>query len=309
MAFIISLLTTLVSLLVYFSSKKIVSSHSRSGVQAIAVLIGLVSIIVCFSRTLRIISVGSVGVVESFGSVAERPLSPGIHAVNPFSNLEVFSTRLRNVTEDIEVTSQEGLTFNLHVSLQYRLEPQQVVNFYQSIGDDEAEIIRSRFRSTVREITARYPVEFVYSSQRQEVSEQLQARLSEQLEPLGFSVEGAYLREVILPETLQAAIQEKLSAEQESQQMAFTLERERQEAERKRVEAQGVADAQAIVAESLTDQALQLRAIEATESLAESDNAKVVVVGGGESGAPLVFQLNSDLSGQSSSSQVSSAQN
>ncbi|NJL38367.1 MAG: prohibitin family protein [Leptolyngbyaceae cyanobacterium RM2_2_4] len=307
MAFIVSLLATLVSLLVYFSSKKMVSSHSRSGIQAIAVLIGLISIIVCFSRTLRIISVGNVGVVESFGSVAERPLSPGIHAVNPFSNLEVFSTRLRNVTEDIEVTSQEGLTFNLHVSLQYRLEPQQVVNFYQSIGDDEAEIIRSRFRSTVREITASYPVESVYSSQRQEVSEQLQVRLSEQLEPLGFSVEGAYLREVILPETLQAAIQEKLSAEQESQQMAFTLERERQEAERKRVEARGVADAQAIVAESLTDQALQLRAIEATESLAESDNAKVIIVGG-EDGAPLVFQLNSDLAGQSSS-QVSSAPN
>ncbi|MBD2055240.1 prohibitin family protein [Oculatella sp. FACHB-28] len=309
MAFVVSLLTTLVALLVYFSSKKMTSSRNRSGVQAIAAFIGLISILVCFSRTLRIISAGNVGVVESFGKVAERPLTPGIHAVNPFSDLEVFSTRLRDVTEEIEVTSQEGLTFNLHVSLQYRLEPQQVVNFYQSIGDDETEIVRSRFRSIVREITASYPVESVYSSRRQEVSEQMQERLSEQLEPLGFSVEGAYLREAILPETLQAAIQEKLSAEQESQQMAFTLERERQEAERKRVEAQGVADAQAIVAESLTAEALQLRAIEATESLATSDNAKVVVIGGGEGGAPLVFQLNSDLAGQSSAPQVSTAPN
>jgi regulator of protease activity HflC (stomatin/prohibitin superfamily) len=308
MAFIVSLLTTLVSLSVYFSSKKMVGSQSRSRVQAIAIFIGLISILVCFSRTLRVISVGNVGVVESFGDVAERPLTPGIHAVNPFSNLEVFSTRLQDVTEDVEVTSQEGLSFNLHVSLQYRLEPDQVVNFYQSIGDDEAEIIRSRFRSTVREITASYPVESVYSSRRQEVSQQMQERLSEQLEPLGFSVEGAYLREVVLPETLQAAIQEKLSAEQESQQMAFTLERERQEAERKRVEAQGVADAQTIVARSLTAEALQLRAIEATESLAASDNAKVVVIGGGEGGAPLVFQLNSDLVGQSSS-EVSAAPN
>jgi len=309
MSFIISLLTTLVALLVYFSSKKAVNPNNRSGVQAIAAFIGLISILVCFSRTLRVISAGNVGLVESFGSVSERPLTPGIHAVNPFSNLEVFSTRIRDVTEDIEVTSQEGLTYNLHVSLQYRLEPQQVVNFYQSIGDDETEIVRSRFRSTVREITASYPVGSVYSSRRQEVAERMQERLSEQLEPLGFSVEGAYLREVILPETLQAAIQEKLSAEQESQQMAFTLERERQEAERKRVEAQGVADAQTIVARSLTAEALQLRAIEATESLAASNNAKVIVIGGGESGAPLVFQLNSDLAGQSSSSQVSAAQN
>jgi regulator of protease activity HflC (stomatin/prohibitin superfamily) len=308
MAFIVSLLTTLVSLSVYFSSKKMVSPQSRSRVQAIAIVIGLISILVCFSRTLRVISVGNVGVVESFGDVAERPLTPGIHAVNPFSDLEVFSTRLQDVTEDVEVTSQEGLTFNLHVSLQYRLKPDQVVNFYQSIGDNESEIIRSRFRSTVREITASYPAESVYSSRRQEVSEQMQERLSEQLEPLGFSVEGAYLREVVLPETLQAAIQEKLSAEQESQQMAFTLERERQEAERKRVEAQGVADAQTIVARSLTAEALQLRAIEATESLAASDNAKVVVIGGGEGGAPLVFQLNSDLAVQSSS-QTSTAQN
>jgi regulator of protease activity HflC (stomatin/prohibitin superfamily) len=308
MAFIVSLLTTLVSLSVYFSSKKMVSLQSRSRVQAIATFIGLISILVCFSRTLRVISAGNVGVVESFGKVADRPLTPGIHAVNPFSDLEVFSTRLQDVTEDVEVTSQEGLTFNLHVSLQYRLEPDQVVNFYQSIGDNESEIIRSRFRSTVREITASYPAESVYSSRRQEVSEQMQERLSEQLEPLGFSVEGAYLREVVLPETLQAAIQEKLSAEQESQQMAFTLERERQEAERKRVEAQGVADAQTIVARSLTAEALQLRAIEATESLAASDNAKVVVIGGGEGGAPLVFQLNSDLAVQSSS-QTSTAQN
>jgi regulator of protease activity HflC (stomatin/prohibitin superfamily) len=308
MAFIVSLLTTLVSLSVYFSSKKMVSLQSRSRVQAIATFIGLISILVCFSRTLRVISAGNVGVVESFGKVADRPLTPGIHAVNPFSDLEVFSTRLQDVTEDVEVTSQEGLTFNLHVSLQYRLKPDQVVNFYQSIGDNESEIIRSRFRSTVREITASYPAESVYSSRRQEVSEQMQERLSEQLEPLGFSVEGAYLREVVLPETLQAAIQEKLSAEQESQQMAFTLERERQEAERKRVEAQGVADAQTIVARSLTAEALQLRAIEATESLAASDNAKVVVIGGGEGGAPLVFQLNSDLAVQSSS-QTSTAQN
>ncbi|WP_017719536.1 hypothetical protein [Kamptonema formosum] len=116
--------------------------------------------------------------------------------------------------------------------------------------------------------------------------------LSEQLAPLGFTVEETLLRELQMPERIQTAIQDKLKAEQESQQMAFTLKKERQEAERKRIEAKGISDYQKTVSQGLNAQVLQLKAIEATEKLAQSPNAKVLIVGGGQRGVPVIFQVD-----------------
>jgi regulator of protease activity HflC (stomatin/prohibitin superfamily) len=170
------------------------------------------------------------------------------------------------------------------------------VEVYKLIGTNETEIVISRFRSIIREITATYPAEAIYSTKRQEVANRLRQQLSEQLAPLGFAVDQVLLRGIQLPDTLQAAIQQKLATEQESQQMRFTLEKARQEAERKRIEAKGIADSQKIVTQGLNQQILQLREIEATEKLAGSDNAKVIIIGGGQGGTPLNLQLDSTLS-------------
>ncbi len=293
MSFIASLLTTLVAILVFLTSSKFPDKRTSLTVRAVALLVGVVAVIASVFRTLIIIPAGNVGVVELFGQVSQRPLNPGVHLVNPFAEVEDFSTRLRDIKETIEATSQEGLAFNIDVSLQYRLEPNKAADVYKTIGTEETDIIISRFRSLVRETTASYPAEAIYSSKRQEVANQLRQRLSEQLAPLGFVVDQALLREVQLPETLQAAVQQKLATEQESQQMKFTLEKERQEAERKRIEARGTADAQKVISQALNPQFLRLKEIEAMEKLAGSNNAKVVIMGGESGGTPVMFQLDS----------------
>ncbi len=292
MSFIFSLVTTLVALLVYLSGAKTVNERSRFTIRAIALLIGFLALFNALLKNIVVIPAGNVGVMELFGTVASRPLMPGVHIINPFSDVEQFSTRLKDLKEEIEATSREGLSFDLHVSLQYRIDPQKAAEVYQAIGSDEREIVISRFRAVVRETTANYPIEAIYAEKRQEVADRLRERMSESLTPLGFEIEDTLLREIILPDAFQAAVQEKLRAEQESLQMAFTLEQASQEADRKRVEAQGIADAQEIIARSLSDRTLQLRAIEATELLASSDNAKVLIMGGGSNGAPLLFQVD-----------------
>lgn len=287
MTFFTSLLTSLIAIFVYLSSTKMPDKRNRLAIRSIAVLIAVVAAIASLFKTFAVIPVGNVGVVELFGQVSDRPLNPGIHLVNPFADVETYSTRLRDVKEKVETTSQEGLAFNIDVSLQYRLDPQKAVAVYKTIGTDETAIVSSRFRSIVREITASYPAEAIYSTKRQEVAGKLRQQLSEQLTPFGFVVEQTPLREIELPDKLQAAIQQKLAAEQESRQMAFTLEKERQEAERKRIEAKGIADSQKIVSQGLNDEILKLRSIEANEKLASSNNAKVVIIGDAQGGAKI----------------------
>jgi regulator of protease activity HflC (stomatin/prohibitin superfamily) len=303
MTFIASLLTTLIAILIYLSSGKSPSPKHRLAVRAIAILVAGIAMIASLFKNIVIIPAGQVGVMELFGSVSERPLNPGIHLVNPFAEVEKFSTRLRDIKETVEATSQEGLAFSVDVSLQYKLEPQKAAEVYKSIGSNETEIIISRFRSIIREVTATYPAEAIYSTKRQEVANQLRERLSEQIAPLGFIVEDTLLREIKLPEKLQEAVQEKLAAEQENRKMTFTLEKERQEAERKRIEAKGIADSQKIISQGLTNPILQLKAIEATEKLAASDTTKVVIMGSGQGGLPVNIQLDSVLPTQQSPAQ------
>ncbi len=303
MTFIASLLTTLIAILIYLSSGKSASPKHRLAVRAIAILVAGIAMIASLFKNIVIIPAGQVGVMELFGSVSERPLNPGIHLVNPFAEVEKFSTRLRDIKETVEATSQEGLAFSVDVSLQYKLEPQKAAEVYKSIGSNETEIIISRFRSIIREVTASYPAEAIYSTKRQEVANQLRERLSQQIAPLGFIVEDTLLREIKLPEKLQEAVQEKLAAEQENRKMTFTLEKERQEAERKRIEAKGIADSQKIISQGLTNPILQLKAIEATEKLAASDTTKVVIMGSGQGGLPVNIQLDSVLPTQQSPAQ------
>jgi regulator of protease activity HflC (stomatin/prohibitin superfamily) len=303
MTFIASLLTTLIAILIYLSSGKSPSPKHRLAVRAIAILVAGIAMIASLFKNIVIIPAGQVGVMELFGSVSERPLNPGIHLVNPFAEVEKFSTRLRDIKETVEATSQEGLAFSVDVSLQYKLEPQKAAEVYKSIGSNETEIIISRFRSIIREVTASYPAEAIYSTKRQEVANQLRERLSQQIAPLGFIVEDTLLREIKLPEKLQEAVQEKLAAEQENRKMTFTLEKERQEAERKRIEAKGIADSQKIISQGLTNPILQLKAIEATEKLAASDTTKVVIMGSGQGGLPVNIQLDSVLPTQKSPAQ------
>lgn len=287
MSFIFSLLTTLVAILVYFSSSRLEDRRTVWIVRGVSALIGAIALFSSITRVFVIVPPGNVGTVNVFGKVANNALEPGIHVMNPFANILYFSTRLKDVKENVDATSQEGLALNIDVSLQYKLDPRKAPEVYKNIGTDEKQLVISRFRSIARAITAQYPAMEIYSSKRQEIAQKIEQQLTEYLSSLGFIVEDILLRNVKMPESLQTAIQEKLQAEQESQKMKFVLEKEQKEAERKKIEAQGIAESQKIISSGLTNQILQLRAIEATQKLATSPNSKVVVVGGGQAGTPI----------------------
>lgn len=294
MSFIVSTIASLVSVLVFFNSHRLIDNRiAQIIIKAIAGLIALVASLNAISRLLIVIPAGNVGVEDFQGKVSERTLPAGIHPINPFADVIQFSTRLRDIKEEIGATSKEGLAIGIDVSIQYRLDPAKAANVYINIGVEEREIVISRFRSISREIVASYPAEAVYATKREEISLKLLEKLRSQLAPLGFIVDEALLRNVKVPETLQAAIQQRLKAEQENLQMKFVLEKEVQEAERKRIEAKGAADAQKILAEGLTPAVLQLRAIEATEKLSQSPNSKIVILGNGQN-TPLILPLERD---------------
>ena len=283
MSFIVSTIASLVSLAVFFSSKRLVDNRKiQLVIKAISGLIAVLAGINALSRLIIVIPVGNIGVEYFQGKVSNRTLPAGIYAINPFSDIVQFSTRLRDIKEEISATSKEGLALNIDISIQYRIDPAKAGNVYQNIGTDEREIVISRFRAIAREIVAGYPAEAVYSTKREEISLQLREKLRLYITPLGFVVDEALLRNVKIPETLQEAIQQRLKAEQENLQMQFVLAKEKQEAERKRIEAKGRADAQKILAESLTPAILQLRTIEANEKLSLAPNSKLVILGNGQ---------------------------
>jgi regulator of protease activity HflC (stomatin/prohibitin superfamily) len=283
MSFIVSTIASLVSLAVFFSSKQLVDNRKiQLVIKAISGSIAVLAGINALSRLIIVIPVGNIGVEYFQGKVSNRTLPAGIYAINPFSDIVQFSTRLRDIKEEISATSKEGLALDIDISIQYRIDPAKAGNVYQNIGTDEREIVISRFRAIAREIVAGYPAEAVYSTKREEISLQLREKLRLYITPLGFVVDEALLRNVKIPETLQEAIQQRLKAEQENLQMQFVLAKEKQEAERKRIEAKGRADAQKILAEGLTPAILQLRTIEANEKLSLAPNSKLVILGNGQ---------------------------
>ncbi len=292
MTFIATILTSLLSILVVLVGPKFSDEKHRNTVRAVALLIGILAATASLLKTFTIIPSGKIGVMEVFGKVNPQPLNPGVHWVNPFGNVLKFSTRLRDMPEKISATSEEGLNLVVEGTIQYRLDPNSAADVYQNVGVNEGEIVRSRFQSIIREITSSYPARDIYTAKREEVTRRLRLTIRESLTPLGFIVEEAFVKDVALPEKLQAAIEQKMQLEQDNQRMELVLEKERQEAERKRIEALGIAEYQQIISPGLTSPFLQWRSIEATDRLANSNNSKVVIMGGSGNNAnvPVVLQ-------------------
>jgi regulator of protease activity HflC (stomatin/prohibitin superfamily) len=179
---------------------------------------------------------------------------------------------------------------NLDTSLIYHLNPEKAADVYQKIGPNYVMVlIEPNLRSAIREATASHSANALYSGEREMVAKQIVAQLTNQLSQRGVVVESILLRDIQLPNTLRASIELKQQAEQEALAMSFRLQKEKQEAERKRIEAQGISDFQRIVAQGISSQLLEWKGIEATENLAKSPNAKIVVIGSGKNGLPLIL--------------------
>jgi regulator of protease activity HflC (stomatin/prohibitin superfamily) len=213
-----------------------------------------------------------------------------MHLINPLKTNHELSIRTQELKETASVPSAEGLVMNLDTSLIYHLNPEKAADVYQKIGPNYVMVlIEPNLRSAIREATASHSANALYSGEREMVAKQIVAQLTNQLSQRGVVVESILLRDIQLPNTLRASIELKQQAEQEALAMSFRLQKEKQEAERKRIEAQGISDFQRIVAQGISSQLLEWKGIEATENLAKSPNAKIVVIGSGKNGLPLIL--------------------
>jgi prohibitin 1 len=253
---------------------------------AIAILI----VLLLFWSTTSI-PTGNVGVLTLFGRVTGETLSEGIHLINPLKSVQKLSVQTQSVKESANVPSNEGLILALDTSLLFRLDKSKAAYVFQTVGDNYAEkIVEPTLRAAIRASTSAHSANALYTNARELVQQQIQDELTTQLAPRGVIVENVLLRDVQLPAMLKGSIEAKQQAEQDALRMSFILQKEKQEAERKRIEAQGIADFQKIVAQGISTQLLEWKGIEATEKLATSTNAKIVIVGNPKNGLPLVLE-------------------
>ena len=253
------------------------------------IFLAVIAVVVAFSST-SCVRTGHVGVVTVFGRVTGRTLAEGIHIVNPAANVTELSIKTQEVKEHASVPSKEGLIMGLEASVLYHLDPARAGEVFQQIGANYAEVLlQPTFRSAIRAITAGNTASSLYSDARESIARSIQDDVARQVAPRGIIVESVLLRDLQLPDTLKRAIEAKQQAQQEAQRMEFVLQREKQEAERKRVEAAGIKDFQDIVSQGISDKLLEWKGIEATMELAKSQNSKVIVVGNSKNGLPLVY--------------------
>ena len=233
---------------------------------------------------------GHVGVLTLFGKVTGETLGEGIHLINPLKSVQKLSIQTQSVKESANVPSNEGLILALDTSLLFHLDRGKAAEVYQKVGANYGEkIVEPTLRAAIRAATSAHTANALYTNARELVQQQIQEELSAQLAPRGVIIENVLLRDVQLPAMLKSSIEAKQQAEQDALRMNFILQKEKQEAERKRIEAQGIADFQKIVAQGISTQLLEWKGIEATEKLATSSNSKVVVVGNTKNGLPLIL--------------------
>ncbi len=258
-------------------------------------LTGLVLVVLgILTAAVRQIDAGHVGVVSLFGNVSDRALTSGLNFVNPLANVTEFDTKTQNYTmsatndegqktgdDAIRVLTADGLEVVIDLTVLYRVVPADVPRIYQDIGTDYMDkIVRPITRTRIRDNAVYYDAVALYSTRRDEFQGRIYKSIESDFRKRGLLLEQLLIRNIDLPASVKKTIESKINAEQDSQKMQFVLTKERQEAERKRVEAQGIADYQRILSTGLSDRQLQYEQIKAQRELAASPNAKIVIMGG-----------------------------
>lgn len=265
----------------------------------------MLAIILAFlTASIRIIEPGKVGVKVLFGQVQENILSSGLNIINPLIKVEPFDittqtytmsgteTELTQISDaPIRVLSADGLEVTIDMTVLYRVNPTQAPDIRREIGPGLSyidKIVRPTARTRIRDNAVIYNAIDLYSNKREEFQIQIFESIRSDFENRGLILENLLVRNISLPSSVKAAIEAKINAEQDAQKMQFVLQKEQQEAERKRVEAQGIADYQQILTRSLTDKLLQYEKIKALQNLVTSDNSKVIIMGEGNDASLLI---------------------
>ncbi len=267
--------------------------------------------------SITIIKAGNVGVPTIFGKVINLPISEGLSFVNPFWNIHKMSIKTETYTmvstpaegakttgdDSIFTQTSDGIVMNMDVTVAYRLILSDAAHIYRFFGADYADtIVRASAKSALPDITSKYSFQDAFTTKRDELGFKVGERMNQTIrniisEQTGENIQGIVVQSVMIrkiepPKTIKASIEAKMAAEQEAERMKYVLLKEKQEAERKKIEAEGIQKFQTIVSNGINDNLLKWKGIEATESLAKSQNAKVVVIGSGKDGLPLILGGN-----------------
>jgi regulator of protease activity HflC (stomatin/prohibitin superfamily) len=276
------------------------------GLLVLAIALGIFS-------SITTVSSGHVGVQVVFGKVyTDGYLGEGLHLKNPLAEIHEMSVRTQTYTmsavsdegkkkgdDALEVISSDGLTLKIEVSVPYKLIPVAAATVYQKFGEEyEESVVRPSIRSAIREAFSQYTAQEAYGVKREEAKHLALTKLIASIEELvvkagyknlAIDAEQVLIRDIKLPESVQKSIQQKLTAQQDAERMDYVIQKETKEADRKRVEAAGIRDFQEIVTKGITQDLLAWKGIEATEKLAQSPNAKVVVIGSSKNGLPIIL--------------------
>ncbi|NNE28960.1 MAG: prohibitin family protein, partial [Saprospiraceae bacterium] len=214
----------------------------------------------------------------------------GFHVIAPWNKMFVYDIRVAEDEQQMDVLSKNGLEITIEMSYRYKPKPDQIGYLHQEVGSDYLNrILVPEIRSATREVIGKYLPEELYSTKRDAIQDEIFNQTMKSIDTKHLLIDAVLIREVRLPEKLTQAIERKLEEEQGSLQMQYRLTKERQEAERKIIEAEAKAQANRILNQSLTANILRDKGIEATLELANSPNSKVIIVGGGEEGLPLIL--------------------
>lgn len=255
----------------------------------------LIIIIGIFSSMFKQIDAGKVGVKSLYGKVQSDVLESGLHLVNPLLDITVFDVQTQNYTmsaihdegskegdDAIRVLSNDGLEVVIDLTVLYRVIPGDAPKILKGIGENYTDkIVRPVTRTRIRDNAVYYDAVALYSTKRNEFQQRIFKTIEADFKSRGLILEQLLIRNINLPASVKTTIESKINAEQEAQKMQFVLQKEKQEAERKRVEAQGIADYQRIISLGLTDKQLQYEQIKAQKEIATSSNAKIIFMGKG----------------------------
>lgn len=286
------LLGVIVLLVGVLLSKSGPAARFKSYIIIAGIVIGAIGLA---TSAIKQIEPGHVGVQKLFGKVNKDNVLPeGLHFVNPAVQVVQMSIQTQNYTmsssydegmqrgdDAIRVLSQDGLEVIIDLTVLYKIIPSQAPDIYQRLGlDFQDKIIRPVTRTGIRESASEYDAIALFSEKREVFEKSILNRIQKEFKNRGFELEGLLIRNINLPKSVKESIERKITAIQEAQRMQFVLQKEEQEAERKRVEAKGNADAQRIVAQALTDKVLQFEMIKVQKELVNSPNSKIILMGG-----------------------------
>ncbi len=265
--------------------------------------LGVLLVFIGISNSLiKQVEAGQVGVQALFGKVDNRILESGLNVINPLVEVTMFDIKTQNYTmsgvhdegdkggdDAIRVLSADGLEVIIDLTVLYRVLPNQAPRILQEIGTDyKNTIVRPITRTKIRDNAVYYDAVALYSTKRDEFQSRIFSGIEKDFKGRGLVLEQLLVRNITLPQSVKITIESKINAEQDAQKMQFVLQKEKQEAERKRVEAQGIADYQKIINTGLSEQQLQYEMIKANKEIATSPNTKIIIIGNGKN-MPLIL--------------------